>query len=211
MRVVGLGRLARGTGQVVPAEVLDARAQAAALIAAARAEAEATRASADGVRAAAERRGREEGFAAGREAGHAEVTELLVAARRDAAALRQIAAEAALPLARKMAERIVGRALEVSPELAADVLAATLAEAGAADGPLVLRAHPEDLKALAARGPAWLAAIAGAANVTVEADPGLRRGGCVVDTPAGRVDARLDAQLDAMERALRTAGRGAAR
>jgi flagellar biosynthesis/type III secretory pathway protein FliH len=36
----------------------------------------------------------------------------------------------------------------------------------------------------------------------VHADPALTRGGCVVDTELGTVDARLETRLDALARAL---------
>jgi flagellar biosynthesis/type III secretory pathway protein FliH len=38
--------------------------------------------------------------------------------------------------------------------------------------------------------------------VGVEVDPAVERGGVVVESDLGRVDARLDAQLEALRRAL---------
>jgi flagellar biosynthesis/type III secretory pathway protein FliH len=52
----------------------------------------------------------------------------------------------------------------------------------------------------AARG-ALVAEVEGAA-LYFEADERVGRGGCVVETEAGRVDARLEVQLDVMRRAL---------
>jgi len=145
--------------------------------------------------AEAERRGHE----AGREAGLAEVTRLLVAARADAEATRAGARDAAAVLARRMAEKIVGHAVEVAPALMGDIAAQALAASRARTGSVVLRVHPEDLPAVEAARARW---GTGALVVRLVADGGVGRHGCVVETPVGRVDARLASQLDALERAL---------
>jgi flagellar biosynthesis/type III secretory pathway protein FliH len=144
--------------------------------------------------------GYEAGLGAGREAARAELTELLVAARADAEAVRLRARDAAVVLARRMAEKIVGHAVEVSPTVMADIVAQALAASRARAGAVVLRVHPQDLPAVEAARARWSGA--GPAVVTLLADPGVGRHGCVVETPAGRVDARLDNQLAALERAL---------
>jgi flagellar biosynthesis/type III secretory pathway protein FliH len=150
-----------------------------------------------------ERRSDEAGIADGREQGLAQVTELLVAARADAEASRAGAADTAIVLARRMAEKIVGHAVDVSPAVMGDIIAAALAASRARAGTLVLRVHPEDLAAVEASRARWTTAPM---VIRVVADAAVGRHGCVVETPVGRVDARLATQLDAIERALR--GRG---
>lgn len=142
--------------------------------------------------AATERLGREEALA--------EVTRLLVAARADAEAVRAEARDAAAVLARRMAEKIVGHAVEVAPALMGDIAAQALAASRARAGSVALRVHPEDLPAVEAARARW---GSGALVVRLVADAGVGRHGCVVETPVGRVDARLASQLDALERALR--------
>jgi flagellar biosynthesis/type III secretory pathway protein FliH len=182
-----MGRLVRAAGRVVPAELLSAREQAGRLIA----EAEAARGE-------AERRGYQDGHAAGREAGLAEVTATLAAAEAHAEEVRARAAEPALRLARRMAEKIIGRAVELDPVVMADIVGRALAAARAGDAAAVLRVHPDDLTAAQARRLP--------ASIRLLADPAVGRAGCVVDTAAGRVDARLSTQLDALERAVRGSG-----
>jgi flagellar assembly protein FliH len=133
------------------------------------------------------------------EDGLAEVTRLLVAARADAEQVRARSRDAAVVLARRMAEKVVGHALDLAPELMGDIAAQALAAARAKAGPVVLRVHPEDLPAVEASRTRW---GTGALVVKLVADGGVGRHGCVVETPVGRVDARLAAQLDALERAL---------
>jgi flagellar biosynthesis/type III secretory pathway protein FliH len=150
------------------------------------------------------RRGFDAGFAAGREAGLAEVTELLASARADAEEVRARARDAALTLGRRMAEKIVGHAVEVAPEVMGDIVSQALAAARVRAGNVTLRVHPEDLPAVEATRAAWGPR---GAVVRLVPDGAVGRHGCVVETPAGRVDARLAAQLEALARAVR--GRGA--
>jgi flagellar biosynthesis/type III secretory pathway protein FliH len=141
--------------------------------------------------------------AASRETAFAEVTELLVSARAAAEAERAAAKDVALVLARKMAEKIVGRAVELEPSVMGEIAAQALAASRAQGGRVVLRLHPDDRAALERMRPNWPTKIAAAANVQVVADASVGRHGCVVETPVGRLDARLQTQLDALERALR--------
>jgi flagellar biosynthesis/type III secretory pathway protein FliH len=187
-----MGRLYKGLGHVVPAAVLTAEAEAAQVRA--RAEEDAT-----ALRAETERAG----FEAGKQAGLAQVSALLLAARAQAERDLASAKDAAIVLARRMAERIVGRAVELSPELMGEIVAEALVASRARKGTVVLRAHPDDLAVVERERPHWLAGVAAGLDVRVVADPAVGRHGCVVDTAVGRVDARLDAQLDALERALR--------
>ncbi|HXU80461.1 MAG TPA: FliH/SctL family protein [Polyangia bacterium] len=147
----------------------------------------------------AERRGYQAGLAAGREAALAEATALLASARAEAEEARQQARDAAVVLARRMAAKIVGHAVEVAPEVMGEIAAQALAASRAKAGAVVLRVHPEDLAAVEASRARW---GHGALVVQVVADGGVGRHGCVVETPAGRVDARLASQLAALEQAL---------
>jgi len=177
-----MGRIVKGVGRVVPGDVLDARAEAGA------------------VREAARR----EGYAAGRAEAAAEMASALLRARAEAARLIAGARPAALAIAGKMAERIVGRAVALDPavmaDIAAEALAACHARAGVAR--VRVRVHPEDLAALEARRARLAAGLPEGAALELAADEAVDRYGCVVETPVGRVDARLDTQIAALERAL---------
>jgi flagellar biosynthesis/type III secretory pathway protein FliH len=199
-----VGRIIKGFGHVVPKPVLDARAQAAEVLTRARAEAEALRAEATTARETARR----EGLEAGRAEGMAEAAVTLAAARTEAARLTEAAAPAAITLATKMAERIVGHAVALAPETMADIAAEALGACRPGAGAVRVRVHPDDLAAVEARRDA-LAARAPAAALEIVADETIGRAGCVIETPQGRVDARLETQLAALERALTAGGRHA--
>ena len=143
-----------------------------------------------------------------RESALAEVTRLLVSARVEAEAERAAAKDAALVLARKMAEKIIGRAVALDPAVMGEIAGQALAASRVRGGAVVLRVHPDDLAAVERTRPEWLARVAAGANVRVVADASVGRHGCVVETPVGRLDARLETQLDALERVLRGSGLG---
>ena len=146
------------------------------------------------------------GVTVDRELALAEVTRLLVSARAAAEAERGAAKNAALVLARKIAEKIIGRAVELDPSVMGEIAGQALAACRARGGSVVLRVHPDDLAAVEMSRPGWQARVAADANIHVVADDSVGRHGCVVETPVGRLDARLETQLDAIERALRGSG-----
>jgi flagellar biosynthesis/type III secretory pathway protein FliH len=142
------------------------------------------------------------------DAAHAEVTELLVSARAVAEAERAAAKDAALVLARKMAEKIIGRAVELEPTIMGEIAGQALEASRARGGSVLLRVHPDDLAAIEQTRPQWAQRVSAAADVRVVADDSVDRFGCVVVTAVGSLDARLQTQLDALERALRGSGFG---
>ena len=197
-----MGRVVKSFGHVVSKPLLDARAEAAALLARAQTEADALRADAAAAREAARR----EGFETGRADGVAEAAVALAAARTEAARLVAAAGPTAIALAAKMAEKIVGRAVALAPETMAEIAGEALAACRPGAGTVRVRIHPDDLPAVEARRAA-LAAGAPTATLELIADETVGRHGCVIETPQGRVDARLETQLAALERALTAGGR----
>lgn len=67
---------------------------------------------------------------------------------------------------------------------------------------LVLRVHPDDAQALRTYLPSLDKRFADLEGVSVAADPDVARGGCLLSTPTGTVDARIETQLAQMEAAL---------
>ena len=193
-----MGRIVSGTGRVVPSAALEARDGAAALLAAARADADAIRA-----RAAADRdEAMRQGHAQGRAEAAAEMAALLAEARAHAGRLREAATPAAIALATKMAEQIIGRAVTAAPEVMADIVGAALDACRPRGDWVRVRVHPDDAAAVIARRDALAGRAPPAAALEIVGDDSVGRHGCVIETAVGRVDARLETQLDALERAL---------
>jgi flagellar assembly protein FliH len=137
-----------------------------------------------------------------------EVAAALAAARAEANRERAAAKDVAVILARKMAEKIIGHAVEIEPLVMRDIAAHALQSVSPGQESVLLRLHPDDLARLQAERPDWLMAVGLEAGVRAVADVSVGRLGCVVETASTRLDARLDAQLDALERALRGSGLG---
>ena len=197
-----MGRLLKGRGYVMPREVLTARQQAEKVLAQADAEADMRRQAA--LVAAEEERqaGYTRGLEEGRQAAMAQMTEVMVKARDDAADVRLQSKDAAIPLARKMAEKIVGSALKLHPQLIADIAAQALAASKPRSGQVTLRVNPDDLPLLEREHPKLVSRLSSAVDLRLVADDKIGVGGCIIETPVARLDARLDAQLEALERAL---------
>ena len=67
-----------------------------------------------------------------------------------------------------------------------------------------IKINPADFKVVAENKPLFLTSISGLKNITFEADPGISRGGCVVESTLGRVDATLETKLDEINKQLGT-------
>jgi flagellar biosynthesis/type III secretory pathway protein FliH len=198
-----VGRVVKGPGHVVPGAVLDARAEAQAALADARATLARAETEAVSIRAQAHR----EGYAQGRAEAAAEAAALLAAARAEAARGVVDAAAVAATLAAKMAAKIVGRAVALHPETMAEIAAAALAAVRPRDTAVTLRLNPDDLPAVAARKETLAARAPAATEIALVADEAVDRHGCIVETAHGRVDARLETQLAALEQAILRGGR----
>lgn len=103
--------------------------------------------------------------------------------------------ELALAIARKVIQReasIDQDLLIAMARVALDRLADTTTAS--------IRLHPDDHAAVVGRSQAALTAAGHA--VEIVADPGVRRGGCVVRSDVGSIDVGVSAQLDELTRAL---------
>ena len=193
-----MGRVIKTMGHVVPGQVVDARAEADALLAAARADAADVLAGAG----AARERARLEGLAQGRAEAAAEAAALLAAARAEATRLLAAAQPAALVLAARMTEKIVGRGVALDPGVMADIAGAALDACRPRGDWIRVRVHPDDLAALTARRDALVARAPAATALELVADEAVGRNGCIIETALGQVDARLATQIATLERAL---------
>jgi type III secretion protein L len=145
---------------------------------------------------------RTEAVTEGREQGLSAVTELLVGARAEAARTRRESHAELRSLAVKIAEKLLGKALTLDPTIVVDVAAEAMSHAGEPRA-LRLRCHPNDLAHLERGRPRLLERCRSVGVLRIEADEEIARGGCVIESELGVVDARLDIQLDAVDRALR--------
>lgn len=154
------------------------------------------------------RKGFEEGYREGWEMARKEAGKLVTAA----AALREGMERARLELLRRLELELAEMAVEIGEKLAMQQLEAdedSLREmlraviARAADRrTLRVRMNPRDLHLLAERVREVALSFVDVEGVELVEDPGMLPGGCVVETPAGIVDARLERRLERVRSAL---------
>lgn len=100
-------------------------------------------------------------------------------------------------LALAIARRIVRREIAADEELLTALARVAIDRLGDS-GPATIHLHPDDFARAAARGAQqWETA-----HVSVVPDPAVSRGGCLVESPFGFVDAGIDAQFQELARAL---------
>jgi len=181
-----------------PSAVVEAaRAEAAALLSQARADAESDR---------------EEAFAEGWRAGRAEGLESLasalaaVEALADAvsehrAVMEDEAAEAAAQLAMEVAAKLVRAELALAPERVVDVVRGAIRRASDRSALTVL-VHPDDLVLCREAAGDIVERMGGIGALEVVDEPRIDPGSCFVRTPNGDVDASFSTQLGRVLEAL---------
>lgn len=199
-----MSRVIRGGGGprgVVPREVYDAQEEARRIADEAQAHAE------EIVRAAEQEatRIRDEARDAGRREARAELAALLLeaAALRDGALAEAERETAKLAIA--VARRIVAEELVVAPERIVAIVGEVLGRARRAAA-VTVAVHPEDAATLRALHSQLVERAGRPAKLAIHEDPSITRGGCLVQTDLGELDARIEVQLDALARALGVQG-----
>jgi flagellar assembly protein FliH len=164
------------------------------------------------IRAAA----REEGLREGREEALVALAPAVEALEQAAAALRAAAlAEAerlelhAVDLGLFLAEKVVGGAIAVTPDLVVEAVRGALRGIVERERVTVL-VHPQDLELVRDAMDGVRGSLGGIEHCEVQSERRVSRGGAVVRTPEGDVDARFETKLqrarEVVEAALGTSG-----
>ncbi|WP_305043686.1 FliH/SctL family protein [Geoalkalibacter sp.] len=124
------------------------------------------------------------------------------------ASLLKNSAEDMVRLVMAVAEQVIGAEIAVRPEFIQDTLARAMQHVLKADE-YQIRVHPADLAVVMEHKPLFLAGQSGHGNIRIEADESISRGGCVVESSLGQVDATIESQLaDIRQRLLEHLGGG---
>ena len=70
---------------------------------------------------------------------------------------------------------------------------------------LRIKVHPDHLPLVEQNIDRFLVNSTAIKELTIEADPRIRYGGCFIETPNGDIDARLESQFDVIEESIRSA------
>jgi type III secretion protein L len=182
---------------VLDAEDFEARQQAQGIVAKARRDA------ADIVADAESRKA--EYVAQGHEIGRQEILvqsqEILAKAHLQRDQMIVDAEKEILKLALRVAEKIIGRDLERSPEVIADICA-TAIEYTRNVKAMVLRVNPRDAGELRAHHQDLLDRVGQLAAIAIKEDADVARGGVIIQTEGGTTDAQLSTQLEMLQNIL---------
>ncbi len=106
-----------------------------------------------------------------------------------------------LRLVLAIARQVIGVEVSVNREVILSTIDRALQASVRADA-YQIRVHPDDLLAASERKPLFLASINALKNITFETDPSIARGGCLVESELGEVDATVEHQLAELRRVL---------
>jgi flagellar biosynthesis/type III secretory pathway protein FliH len=161
------------------------------------------------LREAARAQGYEEGLAAGLAEARARVgpaadafAEAVSAVEAARDELVGLVEERAVELAVAIAEKIVGAAVDVRPELVLEVVGGALRRVLERDF-IVLEVNPADLELVRDAVEELTQRLGGFRRIEVVAERRVGRGGCIVRTGEGEIDARIAEQLERAAELLR--------
>ena len=109
--------------------------------------------------------------------------------------------EKILNLVFSVTEKVINREISTSRDIVHGVLKSAIKQVLDKDG-ITVRLNPEDYRYMMEINPGIIDGFDEIRNVSIVEDSGIRRGGVVIDTSSGEVDARLDQQLHEVRKAM---------
>lgn len=191
------------SGGVVHKRVMDAREKANRIIAAAEGEALKIKAEAEKILADAKKKVQDElkrGYAEGESKGLAKVTEKLMDLERLKEKFYEGAEPEVIRLSMSVAEKVIGRLAAENIELVKNVVRQAF-EKTLGDR-VVLRLNPEDYRCIMESGYDFKELLDRTKRLTLREDETITKGGCIVESEVGTIDARLEPQIEAIRKAL---------
>jgi len=196
-KVLKGGGASPAPGRVIKQDVMAAREEGKHLLDSARDEAarllEAARLEAEELRESARQQGYEDGIA--------RLNELALRFQETHDRLLEESRGELIRLGVRVAEKILGRELEVNEEALTDLVIRAI-RGIRHERRIQIRVAPEDMERARAGHPRLLAEVGAGREIEFREDASIKAGGCIVETDLGIIDARLDTQLRVLERAL---------
>ena len=192
-----LGRDSIEQDGIIRGEVYSASAKARELLQKAQAEA------AEIVRKAEEKSEelRKSGYETGYQEGLAQVTEQLVKARQEHEQFLKNANRELMDLAFRIAEKIIGKQLEIEPQTIISVVKQAMQNVRGSKQ-LTIRVHPDDAKILRENDEELQEALGRQRIIDIMEDKKVQPGGCIIESEIGTVEAQLQTQLERLKKIL---------
>ena len=94
-----------------------------------------------------------------------------------------------------IAEQVILCEVEAKPDIIIGTLQKAL-QSAISSSEYHVKLHPDDLAIVKLKKPLFMSTVSGLKNITLEADEAMTRGGCLVESELGLVDATIKSQLD---------------
>ena len=172
--------------------VSGAIAEAQSIVEAAKRRAAELDAESEKIRAQAREAGYDEGFGQGL----ADASQAAVRLIEQTQMIGERLSEEAARLALAICSSIIGEQVRVDPNTVGKIARRALQESIVGDTVSIV-VNPDDQHAIAAAQPD-LKKISGGAQVSIEIDPSIARGGCIIRTEFGEVDATIEALVESV-------------
>jgi flagellar assembly protein FliH len=109
--------------------------------------------------------------------------------------------EKILNLVFSVTEKIINREISTNRDIVHGVLKSAIKQVLDKEG-IIVRLHPEDYRYMMETNPGIIDGFDDIRSMSIVEDSTIRRGGVVIDTSSGEVDARLDQQLHEVRKAM---------
>lgn len=139
---------------------------------------------------------KESGYALGYQEGLSDAADKAVRMIQDSASLGTRLSEEAARLAIAICTTVIGEHIKVDPDLVRKIAQRALQQSIVGDVMTII-ANPDDHDLLNNAAPEFRR-LANGASVKIETDPNIGRGGCIVRTEFGEVDASIPVLLESM-------------
>lgn len=141
----------------------------------------------------------ERGFAEGKEAGAAQVIELIAKQTKQFNDFMTSLEPQLLQLTLSIARKVISDELEAGSDIVVKITQRAL-KTVRQRREITIRANPQDMETLKENKRALLDVLSRTKDIIFEEDPAIALGGVLIETEAGRIDARLETQLAVFEK-----------
>ena len=163
---------------------------------------------ADGIRGGARKEGYEQGYKEGYDDGMKKTLPVMDSVTSIAAELKRVRDEFYQNIEREMinlvvdiSRSVIGKDIERDPSLVKSVIDKAIQQLKSREE-LSIKVNPEDLEEAERYRPELSREVEDIEKVEFRGDPHIARGGCMVESNIGSIDARLDTQLEAIRESL---------
>ena len=132
---------------------------------------------------------------------HQRVASLLAGIADQMKALQRTVERDAYRFAIAVAERIIRRDVTLTDDIVVTQIKEAIQRIVGVES-IKLRVHPSDEGAVRTHRAVFLSSLDNLRDVVIETDEGMERGGCIIESASGNVDARISTQLRQIETSL---------